>query len=67
MLSILNIIMHPQDLSDHNKNKPRQQFVIATSWYLGFIHKSKYFKKQKNSKSQKTDFLSLWERTLSRN
>ena len=63
MLSILNIpiIMHPQDLADHNKNKPRQQFIICRSWYLGFIHKSKYFKKQKNSKSQKTDFLSFWE------
>ena len=46
LLSILNIRMHSQDLSDHNKNKPRQQFIIATSWYLGFIHKSKYFKKQ---------------------
>jgi len=51
--------MHPQHLSDYNKNKPRQQFIIATSWDLSFIHKSKYFKKQKNSKSQKTDFLSL--------
>ena len=61
MLSILNIpiIMHSPDLADHAKNKPRQQFIIATSWDLGFIHKSKYFKKQKNSKSQKTDFLSL--------
>ena len=53
--------MHPQDLADHAKNKPRQQFIICTSWYCGFIHKSKYFKKQKNSKSQKTDFLSFWE------
>ena len=53
--------MHPQRLSDYNKNKPRQEFIICTSWYLGFIHKSKYYKKQKNSKSQKTDFLSFWE------
>ena len=59
MLSILNIITHPQDLSDHNIKEPRQQFIICRSWYLGFIHKFKYFKKQKNSKSQKTDFLSL--------
>ena len=61
MLSILNIriIIHPQDLADHAKNKPRQQFIICRSWYLCFIHKFKYFKKQKNSKSQKTDFLSL--------
>ena len=66
MLSILNIriIIHPQDLADHAKNKPRQQFIICRSWYLGFIHKMKYYKKQKNSKSQKTDFLSFWERTF---
>ena len=53
--------MDPHQISDHTKNKPRQQFIICTSWYCGFIHKSKYYKKQKNSKSQKTDFLSFWE------
>jgi len=30
--------MHPQHLSDHNKNKPRQQFIICRSWYCCFIH-----------------------------
>jgi len=49
--------MDPHQISDHTKNKPRQQFIICTSWYCGFIHKSKYYKKQKNSKSQKSDFL----------
>ena len=57
--------MDPYQISDHNKKEPRKQFHVSVGWYLGFIHKSKYIKKQKNSKSQKCDFLSLWERTLS--